>query len=723
MLLIAAAGHSEAWTLSISTSDHRISAAVVRAVSRKGAENRSYSANLPGKVTISPGAGDWLISVDAPGYWHEPLYLSSEAPRSPRSVLLWRTGQVQGRLIPPSGQAMPTEVTLNFRASPAVRKSSGPSGELVAPVEKDGRWTCQLPALALDVHVRARSYLTHFFWDVEVSPAVARDLHGMTLVHGGSIVGEVGPPPGVGEKVTSIQVVAVPVAIGNPADPSARARISALQRHTNPNARGFYHLDGLAAGEYLVSARLADAVSDTRRVQVLTNGESRMLAPLIVEPPGIINVVVVPARGPDERAWKISLFEYTSIGHDDLVAVAFLDDEGAWSWKRARRTQYRVAVGDREGNTFANQTFEAGPGTTSLPILIEAIRLTGTVRLGDQPVAARIWFGGKNSVLSVKLTAGEAGTFDGMVQAFDGDSVEVTVESASPPVNRTLRVPVQRRGAELSIDVVLPATTVLGRVVRADGTEVIRGLVTLSGPQGLLVQTHIDPDGRFVLHGLPPGQVTATAAVDLEQSQPTDISIPENTDAVEVTLTLEPGQHVSGQIMSASGAVPGAKVIASATDRQEPVIVASTTDAEGKFASMVTPGARQIDVTVAAPGFAFRMFHAPVPTTPMQIPVQGQSGSLHVVTHRYGGDDGPEPFLLHNGAVIPLQRLVNGWIGQMVWSETSVAFNIPMVEPGHYSVCESPKAALDKLRQTASPVENCRSGYLAGGSVLSLKLE
>ena len=116
------------------------------------------------------------------------------------------------------------------------------------------------------------------------------------------------------------------------------------------------------------------------------------------------------------------------------------------------------------------------------------------------------------------------------------------------------------------------------------------------------------------------------------------------------------------------------------------------------------------------------MFHIPVPGTPLQIPVASEAGTLRVTTPHFDGGAGAQPYLRHEGAVIPLMRLTSGWVGRVQWSERDVAFEIPMMEPGQYSVCSATREQIADMRFGRFTPKDCPSGYLAPGGQLALSL-
>jgi hypothetical protein len=98
---------------------------------------------------------------------------------------------------------------------------------------------------------------------------------------------------------------------------------------------------------------------------------------------------------------------------------------------------------------------------------LKLLTLHGTLKLGKEPLAARLWFGGRFGGLSVELESDSDGKFHGVLPK-DG-WWPIDVESSSPPFKLRTKAKVQALDHErASVDIVLPATHLFGRVVMDD---------------------------------------------------------------------------------------------------------------------------------------------------------------------------------------------------------------------------------------------------------------
>src|SRR5947209_19035644 len=64
-----------------------------------------------------------------------------------------------------------------------------PPGAFTCPVDKEGNWSCSLPAATFDLVVTAEGFTPHYRWGVEVPPARTLGLGTFQLARGGSVAG------------------------------------------------------------------------------------------------------------------------------------------------------------------------------------------------------------------------------------------------------------------------------------------------------------------------------------------------------------------------------------------------------------------------------------------------------------------------------------------------------------------------------------------------------
>jgi hypothetical protein len=142
-------------------------------------------------------------------------------------------------------------------------------------------------------------------------------------------------------------------------------------------------------------------------------------------------------------------------------------------------------------------------------IEIDLVMVSGRVRLGDEPLAATLWFGGRHGVPQVTFESGEDGTFQGILPR-DGQWL-LEIEALEPRIQSHAKVEVRPdRHGRAEVEIAVPDTLLFGKVVDDQGKP--------ANHADLLVGDEIDSlhltagdDGAFEFRALPPGIVLLSA--------------------------------------------------------------------------------------------------------------------------------------------------------------------------------------------------------------------
>src|SRR6185436_4006934 len=136
--------------------------------------------------------------------------------------------------------------------------------------------------------------------------------------------------------------------------------------------------------------------------------------------------------------------------------------------------RYRIGILDSLGNRLAaSEVTLDGPGVPPQRIVVRLVTLEGTLRLGQEPLAASLWFGGRSGAIRVRLESDEEGRFHGILPR-EGDW-SLDVESSQPRLRTRARIDVlANRAGKATADIVLPDTRVFGTVVDTKGKPVPR---------------------------------------------------------------------------------------------------------------------------------------------------------------------------------------------------------------------------------------------------------
>jgi hypothetical protein len=368
-----------------------------------------------------------------------------------------------------------------------------------------------------------------------------------------------------------------------------------------------------------------------------------------------------------------------------------------------------------------------------IQVRMKVVRVKGTVRLGGETLAARVYFGGKFGAVRIEATADEKGSFEAMLPK-EGQWL-VHVASDDPPVEREIpRVRVEPKPGtdQAVVDLELPNTVLRGEViVAATGAPVPNAIVTAMSTGEIRessVQVRADQEGRFELRGLLAGPTLAEAkgGADLV-ADPVVVDIRPEKESLPIVLRAEPRLKVSGTVVSSAGPVGGARVKAMPVGIPAISNRMLATDSQGRFTLSVPPATRELQVTVSAPGFALRTLRLPVPENrEIVLGLEQTAGTLVLEMDRgldYSNPNAPTVVLLHGGALEWLSYLLN-------WATTAGAqrqgeggkWVVPAVEPGAYQACWVFPAERPGLDFGITPSARCVSGYLASNGELSLDL-
>ena len=672
-------------------------------------KKRSLPVQAPGIGEFELPNGGWMVEIIVPGYWHPPIVVQVKDRDEAVEFKLWPTATIHGVIKTKQGEEEPTELAVRFQSPPSVAPSDRlPVTQIKRPIRK-GAWSCEVPAGVLDLRFRVRHFMTEFRWKFPLAAGQNADLGTFIVRRGSSVIGAVQFAPALTALPSQTRVILEPRSFG--ARPEDRGRESMHFLTANTDERGFFVIEGVPPGEYTIVAQQKNLSSSPQAVRVLQDAEVELLDPLILHPPRTLTLHVTPELDPAGNPWRIRLYSEAGLGgRVDLIAEDSLTREGDWRQEGLHGSRYAVALRTAIGATWLNETVSVPDDSSTINLQIPVVNVRGTIKLGERPLAAKIYFGGESGGISVPLESDEKGSFRGVLPRRAEPWAEVSVISTLPAVKRTLRnVEVHRRtdSDDADVDLVLPATYVAGSVVDAEGHPVAHAIInvqnTASEP---FVQVFGADDGTFDINGLPPGTVTLQASAYLQESKTVELRLAENETA-SVKLVLKSNAVLAGRVLSPVGPVPGARVSAVPTDVTSLATIPVTTNANGEFACPIAGGTRELDFSVDAPGFAYKMFHLVVSENGIDVPMDQAGGTLIVDVPPFNGDDPSTlPFLIHLGA-----RRALPYIGRPAFQKTDTGYRIrvAMLERGEYRVC-------------IGTTDRCASGFLPPLGELSLVL-
>jgi hypothetical protein len=698
---------------------------------------------VPGRVSIELGDRDrgvWEVHLEAPGWWSPTISVSRTRGAEPSIVrsTLWPTGTITAKLR--DVDEARGRVTAEF----APERGSGrtePRGQSDCRiVEELAR--CEVPVGAHLLRMGLEGHVPRYFFGRRVDAGKELDLGELSFEPGASISGWVEREDGepLGDRV----VVAVRPGAGTELASVGKLRVRNHRAVVEEN--GFFQITGVRDGTVVLQAEVdpegpegearfgLEMVSRPLETQVVEDRESRLRYPLVLLSPLKLAVVVEPPTDVWGEPWDLLVGAIGRVGGQlTPVREGKVPLSGYWEMEGLAPGEYLVKVvsSSEEQSSFAKVRL----GEDLLPVLIEldGIAVEGEVLLGDEPVVAKIWFGGRYGAEKVTVQSDEEGRFSTALPR-SGDWY-LEVEAEDPPVQTEIsavEVEPDGSGEAAWVEIHLPDTRVAGRVVDEEGRGVRALVNAVPGEDQTMVQKTSEDDGSFEVRGLPEGLVSVEAVARhprsprmVLQSKRRILTLSEGSEPSPIELVLESQKPLNGRVMSPDGPVPGARLGAVSTPftgHDNPVF---PTDGEGIFETGVPPSARQVSLTTAAPGYALTSRVVPVgeeDSPPILIRLGEAAGTLELPERSEDGSADTYDALYLDGAEVH-QGLLNQWASIHPGEAVPRAGYrvIPRMAPGLYRLCRRLEPWSGKAPSEVPP-PRCTEGYLAPGAVLALDL-
>lgn len=685
------------------------------AVTARSESGAVTEATLPlakgGTIALAPGL--WELAPTVPGFWSQPSTIRVAGDTAAATLTLFPAATIHGTVT--TAEKPPRLLTIYFQPAPSDRAEAIlPTSSVECPISGK-RWTCEVPAGALDLAIRAQGYVSIYRWKETLLHTEPRDLGALTLRRGSTVSGSAffaerltNPP-----KITI--TLASEVSAPRPLDRKNRDRL--LRQTVTPNARGFFAFTA-AAGVYTIQAAAGELISEPRTVRVLDGREMMLREPLLLERPRLFTLQVVPALDPLKKPWSVLL---QKMDHDNVVesdVAATIPPTGRWQKASLTPGHYALSIHRTPADSWHYEEFDLTADETR-EINLHLGAVNGLVTLGGKPLKGTVWFGGEHGQPHVPILTHEDGTFSVLLPLPEDakwPAVDVTAES--PYVHRTMTdVSLQRHeGKAWTVEIDVPSTLLLGEVVDAAGAVKRNAIINIVGADGSTQQI-LSEDGSFSISGLPAGRTALRAETREDESDgPQEVDVPAD-DSMTVRLVVKPRSVFDGIVTSSNGPVGSATISALPLDFQFRNVGRFPAEEDGHFTMPLPPGTTDSHLFVSAPGYAFRMMRAQkLETGPLMVLLDSQGGSLTVESPQR--DSGELlPVVLHNGAAMPaltLAWLADGTSGPN--GEHGFRATYPLVEEGPYAVCWMPLAAAG----SGMPNGRCASGLLPRGGSLTL---
>jgi hypothetical protein len=622
-------------------------------------------------VELAPG--QWSLDVDNAGWWHARQYVSVSEATGEIVVPLWPSAEVTGSVALRDG-TIPKDVTIRFSSPREVATAASVAGEATCPV-MDKRFRCRVAAAILDLRIRSKGCIAHYAWGSKLAPSAPLDVGAIVFDRGAAITGMVALGRGVTARMESLRAKAVPEGVD-------RAGNRLLQFLATPAPKGFFHIDGVPPGQYVVTVEGPGRIASSPvRVSVVGDVEAQLRQPLLADVPRALTVDVLPPLDPEQRPWVVTLDHQVTERYYETVSQGRVDSAGAWS-AHVQPGRYALKFSSPDGARWASRDVDVN-ADTHLVVPLTTRSLHGRVLLGTKPLTAKLLFGGEFGSQVIPTQSDEHGSFEVRLPNPDVVAWDVTINAAAPRVKRTMHVTLPANADDETL-LQLRDTIVMGTVVDDSGKPVGREVTVNMARKDELIQVDVDDDGSFAFHGVDPGPYTLQAEGFLLQSDAIEFTVPEDSVPDALRVVVKPVHKVVGRVVSELGPVAGAQVTIVPADVSFVSAANRQTNERGEFSTTVPSNCQRIDVFVAAPGFAYKAFRTTLRADSMlNIPVDQRGGAL---TARWPTTT-TGAVLFHAGAMIWPDSLVWQWSGQRKSAEGVEELISAPLDPGVYTLC------------------------------------
>jgi hypothetical protein len=639
------------------------------------------------------------MEVASERYWAPHLLVSGVRDSETIQILLRKLGSVSGTLaLEEHGGTLPEEVQLRFEPNPApacarCKAPSAVRGEVRCPVEA-AAWRCVLPEGALDLRLEAPGFIPYYRFDSLIVAGEDLPFGPIPLAVGASAIGRVerqdGAPAALAQVTLSPDLGDLP--------PTPGSRVSMARHTVTTDERGFFQAQGLPPGSYLIHAEREAVRSQILRGDLRARQEFELPQPLVLSPPLHIEFHLTPPVDPEGKPWSVRLLSR----QPPVNRSGQVDTEGRWMARPLEPAEYVLMVLDHRGARFHFDQIRVEPGTGSHEIDIPLVEIEGKVVLGDEPLRAKLYFGGRSGRTSIVLESDEEGHFAGVLPR--GGEWPLDIAAENPALLRRLAAVVvepAEGSSKARLTLSLPDTRLAGEVVDAAG-QGVEGASVLIAPvdqQEKLSPVRTHADGRFEARGFAPGrfrlEAHATSGEIRRSSPPVELEIQETLDPNPVRLVLEEQYQLRGRIVAPTGTgIPGASLIAVPSQGSGPgvtLLPQAQSGPDGHFTMSVPRGTTTVDLTILAPGFLFYRQTLAAPEDRSIVLSLAQQGGGDLILEGISPAEAGSAWLEHHGARWDLATLLR-WARMHSETLTADGVRIPRVPSGAYRLCTPGKA-------------------------------
>lgn len=667
-------------------------------------------------VTVSlPPRTMWETVVAIPGWWAAPRVVVVQDSALDFVLPLVPTSTVRGALSVPQGSSLPTGMSVKVDVPPGAAKLPGPpSADIPCNVGDDLTFTCDVPIGTLDLSIQVQDYVAVYRWGVKVAKEMPSELGTLTLSKGSAVTGFLLLANGKLEVGKAKVALFRDVAGFN----AMTARLTRPVAEATNLANGFFQLASVPPGRYVLQVTYPGyAAALISSIQVYPGVESKLRKPIELQPPITLTLAIDPPKDFKGEPWRLEVVHASATGRfEGEPAYSGIAENGVVKLAGQPGGRYNIAIADSAGNAFTDEEFStSGTGDETRVFKIDAVRIKGHLHVGDAPLSASVWFGGRFGDKHVLVHSDDAGEFHGVLPR-DG-RWKVSVESSSIETEVQTDVVKAAESAETNIDLDIPSNHISGVVVDQSGSPYKGALVYFANGADARFQ-HSDEQGRFRFAGLPPGKFTMTAEDDVKGGlKSSDVYAGElatSNGLDDVTLKLTDGTSLHGRVIGRDGPVIGAQVIVRPGDGlQQAPSSSATTGLDGVFDAHVAAGFNRALIVVSAPGYALRVFDVAVDGHAVTLNVPAIGGTLAISVAK----DSNGVFVFQDDRYLAITDVIHWLNNHGEAPPTGPVLRVGDVAPGRYRIC-----TLRSGGRSASDLTRCAEGFLAPYGELHLTM-
>jgi hypothetical protein len=544
---------------------------------RPGFATATATVGEPGRYFLDLAPGPWTVRVQADGWWADAsqvLVPAGGEQRGRHEIVLVPGSVVSGTIELADGKVVAGPPRVSYRRPDLADRDRRIDwiDDAQCTQGSEGRFHCNLPAGTRDLRLRVTGYVNAYFWERLLPARGELALGKVRLQPGTSVVGWVVVRGG--EVPPDRALVRVEVAAGGGVLEGGAEAIAKLRREVRPNGRGFFQVDGLAPGGYLVSAQLPGFASAEARVMMAEGLEARLREPLELARPLAVEVFVDPPLPPAQAApglaagavqaapWSLRVLRRRG-GQVVGAKNAEVSPAGSAVLEDLAPGSYLLQLLDASGRGwYALPDWLVEPGMPPLFITLDIVEIRGRVTLGGEPLAgASLSFGGARAPLSLPFISGEDGEFTGALPRVGRWPVDIAANEPLVRRSKAVEVPRPRRGVS-RFEIALTDARIAGRTVRvADGLPFPGATVELApvGSAELPLTVDSDENGEFSIRGLEADLYGVSARAKDARSDIVAVRAGDAREPADVTLRMRPTVKRTVQVLGPHGPVVGAR--------------------------------------------------------------------------------------------------------------------------------------------------------------------